>query len=129
MLVYWANPLETEGEMTAAGDGDGEGWSLGQVARLAGLVDYLPGSVACRVLVDRPNGVVSVLAFDCCNDLHRRTPPSATLLYGVEGEARITIGHQSMSLGVGEAMRVRAGEPYSLQALAPFKMLTVSIRT
>ncbi len=104
------------------------GWDLGQVARLAGLVDYVAGSVSQRVIVDRPNGMVSVFAFDEGQGFWDRANPSSVLLYAIEGQADILVGSQWLSFKVGEAVRVPAGETHTLKAISRFKMLSVMIR-
>jgi quercetin dioxygenase-like cupin family protein len=108
---------------------DAQDWDLGQVARLAGLVDYIPGSVASRVIVDRPNGIVSIQAYDCDQGFRDRTMPSSALLYALEGQAEISMADQRSILRVGEAVRVPARQPHTLRAVSRFKMLSVTIRS
>jgi quercetin dioxygenase-like cupin family protein len=117
------------GDMVTSDTVDAQDWDLGQVARLAGLVDYVPGSVANRVIVDRHNGIVSVQAFDRDQGFRDRTTPSGALLYALEGQAEISIAGQSLVLRVGEAVRVPARQPHTLRAVSRFKMLSVTIRS
>jgi len=47
----------------------------------------------------------------------------------IEGEAEITISGEAMRLSGGEMVIMPAGEPHSVAAVMPFKMILTMIRS
>jgi quercetin dioxygenase-like cupin family protein len=98
------------------------------VRRLAGLVDYQTGSVVSRTLLKRSAGTVTLFAFDAAEGLSEHTAPFDALVALLEGRADITISGKPFQLGEGEAIIMPAGQPHSLSAAEPFKMLLIMVR-
>lgn len=95
---------------------------------LAALVDYAPGSVVSRALVQSKPASVTLFAFDEGQGLNEHTTPYDAHVLVVDGEASLTIGGETMTARAGEIVRLPADVPHALEARVPFKMLLVMIR-
>ena len=98
-------------------------------SELASLVDYQDGAVVSRTLLDKEAGTVTLFAFDRGQGLSEHTAPFDALVYGVEGEAEITIEGVGHRLRGGELIVMPAHKPHALRALQNFKMMLVMIRS
>ena len=92
------------------------------------LVACQPGTVVSRTLVKKPSGTVTAFAFDAGEGLSEHTAPFDALALNLEGEADISIAGTSHRLGAGQLLSLPAGQPHSVKAVTPFKMLLVMIR-
>lgn len=93
------------------------------------LLDYQPGAVVSRTLVDTPEGTVTVFAFDRDQGLSEHTAPFDALVTVIEGAAEITISGRPQRVGAGQIILMPAREPHALRAIEAFKMLLVMIRS
>lgn len=101
---------------------------LDTASSLAELVQYQPGAVVSRTVLKRPSGTVTAFAFDQGEGLSEHTAAFDALVILIEGSAEITIGGVAHRLAAGQVLRLPAGKPHALKALARFKMLLVMIR-
>jgi quercetin dioxygenase-like cupin family protein len=101
---------------------------LDTASSLAELVQYQPGAVVSRTVLKRPSGTVTAFAFDQGEGLSEHTAAFDALVILIEGSAEITIGGVPHRLAAGQVLRLPAGKPHALKALARFKMLLVMIR-
>jgi quercetin dioxygenase-like cupin family protein len=101
---------------------------LDTASSLAELVQYQPGAVVSRTVLKRPSGTVTAFAFDKGEGLSEHTAAFDALAILIEGSAEITIGGVAHRLAAGQVLRLPAGRPHALKALARFKMLLVMIR-
>jgi len=95
---------------------------------LADLVALQPGAVVSRTLVKTGGGTVTAFAFDTGEALSEHSAPFDALVIGIEGEAEVTISKVPHRVKSGDLLRLPAGEPHALKALAPFKMLLVMVK-
>ena len=95
---------------------------------LAGLVQYAPGSVVSRALVQSKPGSVTLFAFDAGQGLNEHTTPYDAHVIVLEGVASLTIGGKPVRAAAGEVVRMPAGVPHAVDAIEPFKMLLLMIR-
>jgi quercetin dioxygenase-like cupin family protein len=95
---------------------------------LADLVALQPGAVVSRTLVKTGGGTVTAFAFDTGEALSEHSAPFDALVIGIEGEAEVTISKVPHRVKAGDLLRLPAGEPHALKALAPFKMLLVMVK-
>jgi len=100
-----------------------------RVFKLAGLVDYQPGSVVSRTIVNGKAGTVTLFAFADGQGLSEHTAPFDALVQVIDGKAEVTIAGQPLEVSEGEMVIMPAGKPHSLRALEPFKMMLVMIRS
>jgi quercetin dioxygenase-like cupin family protein len=104
-----------------------EDWA-GKAINLAELVNYQQGSVVSREIVSKKTGTVTLFAFDEGQGLSEHTAPFDALVFGLEGEAKVTISGRPLQLKAGEMVVMPALQPHSLQVLKKFKMLLIMIR-
>ncbi len=86
-------------------------------------------SVVSRTLIDADTGSVTLFAFDKGQSLSEHTAPFDAFVHVLEGEAEIAISGKPRRVKGGQAVIMPANEPHSLEAVQPFKMLLVMIRS
>ena len=104
------------------------GQVVGQEVRAASLVGVQSGAVVSRELISKPQGTVTIFAFDQGQGLSEHTAPFDALVHALEGRVQITIGGVAHEVGEGELIIMPANIPHALSALTPFKMMLVMIR-
>jgi quercetin dioxygenase-like cupin family protein len=97
-------------------------------SRLADLVNYQPGAVVSRTLIDKSAGTVTVFAFAPGQGLSEHTAPYDALILGVEGQAEIMLSGDTNLVEPDDLIFMRAGEAHSVKAITEFKMLLIMIR-
>jgi quercetin dioxygenase-like cupin family protein len=102
---------------------------IGRTLSTAGLVSYQSGAVVSRTIVDQKAGTVTLFAFDRGQSLSEHSAPFDALVFGLDGEAEITIDGRPHRVQAGEMIIMPAGRPHSLKAAAPFKMALVMIKS
>jgi quercetin dioxygenase-like cupin family protein len=102
---------------------------VGKVVNMAGLVDYRPGSVVSRTVIDKPSGTLTLFSFDEGQGLSEHTAPFDALVYILDGEVEVAISGRPRRVKPGEMVIMPAGEPHALKAISRFKMLLVMIKS
>lgn len=102
--------------------------AAGQEVRAASLVDVQPGAVVSREIISKPQGTVTVFAFDEGQGLSEHTAPFDALVHVLEGRVRITLGGVAHQVAEGELIIMPANVPHALAALTPFKMMLIMVR-
>ena len=102
--------------------------ALGQEVIATSLVDVQPGAVVSREVINKPQGTVTIFAFDQGEGLSEHTAPFDALVYALEGRVKITLGDEAHEITEGELIIMPANIPHALTALTPFKMMLVLIR-
>ena len=95
---------------------------------LVKMVEYQPGSIVSRTLLQVQNGTVTLFAFDEGQELSEHTAPLDALAYILDGEAEITVSGKPHRLAAGQMIIMPANQPHALQAVRRFKMLLVMIK-
>ncbi len=103
--------------------------NLPQVEKLADMINYQQGSVVSKTIIDKKTGTLTLFAFDKDQGLSEHTAPFDAMVYVFDGEGLITISGRKHLLSAGEVIIMPAGEPHSLKAVKPFKMLLGMIRS
>ena len=101
----------------------------GKVVNMAGLVEYQPGSVVSRTVIDKPAGTLTLFAFGEGQGLSEHTAPFDALVYILDGEAEVTISGRAHPVKHGEMLIMPANQPHALRAVKRFKMLLVMIKS
>ena len=101
----------------------------GQVVAMQNLVEYQPGAVVSRTLIDKPAGTVTLFAFDKGQGLSEHTAPFDALVYILDGEAEITISGKPLLVKKEEMVIMPANQPHALKAVSRFKMMLVMIKS
>ena len=82
-----------------------------------------------REVLRKPTGTVTAFAFAEGQGLSEHTAPFDALVYVLDGEAEISISGNKHAVKAGEMIVLPAGKPHALNAVRPFKMLLVMIRS
>lgn len=85
-------------------------------------------SVVSRILLKKPNGTVTLFAFDAGQQLSEHSTPYDALAHVLEGEAEIIIGGESHRLAADDLVLLPANIPHAVKAPSAFKMVLTMIR-
>ena len=102
---------------------------LARPVDLGRLVDYQPGGIVSRALVQKSTGTVTLFAFDAGQQLSEHTAPFDAMVQAVEGTVELTIGGAIVHVPAGQTVVMPAGAPHSVRAVERFKMLLTMIRS
>jgi quercetin dioxygenase-like cupin family protein len=95
---------------------------------LKDAVNYQNGSIVSRQIVKKPNGNITLFAFDKDESLTEHTSPYEAVVYMVDGEMEIKIGGNLFSVKAGEIIVMPANIPHGLKAVLKSKMLLTMIK-
>jgi quercetin dioxygenase-like cupin family protein len=101
---------------------------LGTVVAQSALVQYQSGAVVSRTLIKKSAGTVTAFAFDAGEGLSEHTAPYDALVFGVDGEAEISIAGVAHRVSAGQLLKLPAERPHAVKAITSFKMILVMIR-
>ncbi|MFP4589371.1 MAG: cupin domain-containing protein [Candidatus Acetothermia bacterium] len=99
-----------------------------KVIELKDLVEYQPGAVVSRTLVDKDKATLTLFAFDKDQSLSEHTSPHNAILQVLEGSARVTIDGEGYQLKSGESIVMPADVPHGVEATAKFKMFLTMVK-
>jgi len=102
---------------------------IAKVSRLVELVEYQPGSVVSRTIIDKQTGTLTLFAFDKEQGLSEHTAPFDAMVYIVDGQAEVTISGKPLRLKEREMVIMPANKPHALKAIERLKMMLVMIRS
>lgn len=94
---------------------------------LAGQVDYAPGQVTSKTLVQNPAVGVTLFAMSKGEGISAHKSTGDAFVTALEGRGKITIDDQSFELAKGQSIVMPAGHPHAVSALDDFKMLLVVV--
>jgi len=100
----------------------------GKPLDLAGMVDYAPGAVVSRTLLDKKTGTLTIFAFDKGQGLSEHTSPYDATVMVLDGEATLLIASEPIVVKQGEMAIMPASIPHDVRANERFKMLLIMIR-
>lgn len=95
----------------------------GDVFDVAGLIDYQPGAIVSRTIVDREAVTVTMFAVDAGQSISEHTAHHDAILHVLDGTAHVSIDSDEYEVGSGEGLVFPAGEPHALRGEVRFKML------
>ena len=96
---------------------------------LRAFIDYSPGSIVSKAIVDKKAGTITLFAFDRDQGLSEHSAPFDAVVQVIEGEAEIIIGGEVHRVQAGEIIIMPADVPHAVKAPEQFKMLLVMIRS
>jgi len=102
---------------------------LPEILNLKEYIDYQEGSVVSRMLINKPEGSITIFAFDKGESLSEHATPFDAFVYLIEGKAEIIISGKSHILEEGQMIIMPANEPHALKALERYKMMLVMIKS
>jgi quercetin dioxygenase-like cupin family protein len=91
-------------------------------------IDYQQNAIVSKQIIKKPNGNVTLFAFDKDESLTEHTTPYDALVYMVDGVMKITIGGKPFDVKAGEILLMPANIPHGLRAESPAKMLLTMIK-
>jgi len=92
------------------------------------LAAYQEGAIVSRTLIDKPEGTVTVFAFDRGQALSEHTAPFDALVQIVDGEGVIDIAGTGHVVKAGSAILMPANIPHALRAENRFKMILTMVK-
>lgn len=95
---------------------------------LRDAIQYQQNSIVSRQIVKKPNGNITLFAFDKDESLSEHTSPFEALVNIVEGSMKITIGGSPFTIEEGEIILLPPDIPHGLIALQKTKMLLTMIK-
>ena len=96
--------------------------------KLIESVDYQTGSIVSKQILKKPNGNITLFAFDKDESLTEHTSPYEAVVYMVDGEMEIKIGGTPYNVKAGEILVMPADIPHGLKATTKSKMLLTMIK-
>ncbi|MDZ7624684.1 MAG: cupin domain-containing protein [Ignavibacteriaceae bacterium] len=95
---------------------------------LIDAISYQNGSIVSKQIIKKPNGNITLFAFDKDESLTEHTSPFEAVVYMVDGEMEIKIGGASYNVKEGEIIVMPANIPHGLKATMKSKMLLTMIK-
>jgi quercetin dioxygenase-like cupin family protein len=99
------------------------------VSNLENYIAYQKDSVVSKTIIGKKTGTVTLFAFDSGQGLSEHTAPFDALVYGVDGDAEITVAKKQFVVKKGETVILPANIPHAVKPLGQFKMLLVMIKS
>jgi len=91
-------------------------------------VNYQNNSIVSKQIIKKPNGNITLFAFDREETLTEHTSPYEAVVYIVDGEMEITIGGTPYNVMIGEIIVLPPNIPHALKAIIKSKMLLTMIK-
>ncbi len=98
------------------------------IADLAAQVDIPADGILSRTLYSDDQVKVVLFAFDAGQELSEHTASTPAILHVLQGEARLTLGHDSMEARAGAWVHMPAQLQHSLSATTPVVMLLLLLK-
>jgi len=95
---------------------------------LIAAIEYQNKSIVSKQIIKKPNGNITLFAFDKDESLTEHTSPYEAVVYMVDGEMEIKIGGNPFSVKVGEILVMPPNVPHGLKASVKSKMLLTMIK-
>jgi len=96
--------------------------------KLVDAIAYQDGSIVSKQIIKKPNGNITLFAFDKEESLTEHTSPFEAVVFMVDGEMEITIGGKPYSVKAGEIIVMPPNVPHALRAIQKSKMLLTMIK-
>lgn len=91
-------------------------------------IQYQDGSIVSKQILKKPNGNITLFAFDKDESLTEHSSPFEAVVYLVEGEMEIKIGGNPYKVKEGELIIMPPNIPHGLTAVKKSKMLLTMIK-
>ncbi len=100
----------------------------GKPLALKDLVSYQDGTIASRMVVNKPVGSITIFSFDEGEGLSEHTAPYDAVVTILDGEAEVWVAGSTYAMREGETIIFPANAPHALSATKRFKMSLTMIR-
>lgn len=91
-------------------------------------IQYQDGTIISKQILKKPNGNITLFAFDKDEALTEHTSPFEAIVYMVDGEMEIKIGGNPYIVKEGELIIMPPDIPHGLTAVKKSKMLLTMIK-
>ena len=95
---------------------------------LIDAINYQNASIVSKQILKKPNGNITLFAFDKDESLTEHTSPFEAVVYMVDGEMEIKINRNPYNVKAGEILVMPADIPHGLKATVQSKMLLTMIK-
>ena len=95
---------------------------------LIDAVNYQNGSIVSKQIIKKPNGNITLFAFDKDESLTEHTSPFEAVVYIIDGEMEIKVGGTPYNVKAGEIIVMPANISHGLKATLKSKMLLTMIK-
>lgn len=89
---------------------------------------YQEQSIVSKILLKKPNGNLTLFAFDEGQSLAEHTSPYDAVIYLVEGDLSVSISGQVNEVKQGEYIILPANLPHGIMAISTSKFLLIMIK-
>jgi|ERR1035437_863885 quercetin dioxygenase-like cupin family protein len=96
--------------------------------KLIESINYQNGSIVSRQIIKKPNGNITLFAFDKDESLTVHTSPFEAVVYMVDGEMEIKIGGNPHQVKADEILILPPDVAHGLKATVKSKMLLTMIK-
>lgn len=95
--------------------------------QLKDQIDYQPGQVVSKTLVQNDKVSMTIFSFDKCEEISTHAAGGDAMVTVLEGTGRFTVGDEVFTLNEGETLIMPKDIPHAVYGEEKFKMqLTVS---
>lgn len=91
-------------------------------------INYQNGSIVSKQILKKPNGNITLFAFDKDESLTEHTSPFEAIVYMVDGEMEIKVGGNPYNVKTGEIITLPPNVAHGLKATVKSKMLLTMIK-
>lgn len=99
-----------------------------QHEKLIDSINYQNNSIVSKQIIKKPNGNITLFAFDKDETLTEHTSPYEAVVYILDGEMEITIGGNPHIVCAGEILIMPPNIPHALKASVKSKMLLTMVK-
>lgn len=97
--------------------------------KLSEAINYAPDAIVSRTLIKRPEGTITLFAFDKGQGLSEHTAPFDAQVHIVDGKAKVFIDREPFELEKDDLIMLPANVPHALEAEEQFKMVLTMIKS
>lgn len=95
--------------------------------KLREQLNYLPGDIARKVLMQNASGVMIMMAVDKGKVIPTHTAAADVLVNVIEGECEFTLEGQTVVMTEGDFLTMKPGQQHSLRAPERFKVVVTKL--
>jgi quercetin dioxygenase-like cupin family protein len=99
------------------------------IFNLSETINYAEGAIVSKTITNRPEGTVTLFAFDKEQGLSEHTTPFDAQVHVLDGTATVIINRQPYILKKDNIIIMPANIPHALEATERFKMMLTMIKS
>ena len=97
----------------------------GRLLSLKDLVDYQPGQVVSKTLVQNDKMGVTIFSFDKGEEISTHASGGDAMVTVLEGTGRFVVGGEEFILNAGETVVMPQNVPHAVYGIQQFKMILI----